>query len=52
MDNKEWMELNFKISVVKYNKVKHTTINYVDENTNIINFGDTDETNHYLNYFF
>ena len=47
-----WMQKNLKKTMRVYKSVKHLAVNYIDDSTNIISFGDYDEAIHYLNNFF
>ena len=52
MKDEEWMNKNLDKNVTTYSTTNHTTVNYIDDSSNIISFEEHTDAIHYLNDFF
>ena len=49
--DKEWVEKNLEEDVTKFNKIEHTTKNFIDNSNSIIEFDDPTDANYYLDRY-
>ena len=45
MKNKKWYETNIKETMVEYNELEQTTVNFVDDSNSVITFEDPNKIN-------
>ena len=52
LEDKKWMEQNFKEGITQYDEIRHITVNYVDDSNSIIVFKDPTNANYYIHRYF